>query len=140
MADHNGVLVPKTGEVSSNPFLNQPDVRDSDGTAYTRISPSVMTRLLSERALKSGLYSFKLTNTERLNQENAPDEFELEALRLFRSSAQDGVFTTEQVNGKSVLRYVAPLYVNEQLRKVPHLSRLQAGGCGRVPQRFHTDG
>jgi signal transduction histidine kinase len=115
VADHNGVLIPKTGgEVSSNPFLSQPDVRDSDGTAYTRISPSVMTRLLSERALKIGLYSFKLTNTERLNQENAPDEFELEALRLFRSSAQDGVFTTEQVNGKSVLRYVAPLYVNEQ--------------------------
>ena len=27
VADHNGVLIPKTGEVSSNPFLSQPDVR-----------------------------------------------------------------------------------------------------------------
>jgi hypothetical protein len=53
VADHNGVLIPKTEEVSSNPFLNQPDVRDSDGTAYTRISPSVMTRLL-QTCLKSG--------------------------------------------------------------------------------------
>ncbi len=132
VADHNGVLVPKTGEVSSNPFLNQPDVHGSDGNAYTRISPSVMTRLLSERALKSGLYSFKLTNTERLNQENAPDAFELEALRLFRSSEKDETFRTEQVNGKSVLRYVAPLYVNENCVKC-HTSQGykpgDVGGC-----------
>lgn len=132
VADYNGVLVPKTGEVSSNPFLNQPDVQGSDGNAYTRISPSVMTRLLSERALKSGLYSFKLTNTERLNQENAPDAFELEALRLFRSSEKDETFRTEQVNGKSVLRYVAPLYVNENCVKC-HTSQGykpgDVGGC-----------
>jgi signal transduction histidine kinase len=132
VADQNGVLVPKTGEVGSNPFLNQPDVKDSDGTAYTRISPSVVTRLLSERALKSGLYSFKLTNTERLNQENAPDEFELEALRLFRSSTREGIFTTERVNGKSVLRYVAPLYVNKNCVKC-HTSQGykpgDVGGC-----------
>jgi signal transduction histidine kinase len=132
VADQNGVLVPKTPEISSNPFLNQPDVQGSDGTVYTRISPSVITRLLSERALKSGLYSFKLTNTERLNQENAPDEFELEALRLFRSAAQDEIFTTGQVNGKSVLRYVAPLYVNETCVKC-HTSQGykpgEVGGC-----------
>jgi signal transduction histidine kinase len=130
VADHNGVLIPKTGEVSSNPFLNQPDVQDADGTAYTRISPSVMTRLLSERALKSGLYSFKLTNTERLNQENAPDAFELEALRLFRSSAQDEIFTTERVNGKSVLRYVAPLYVNENCVKCHTAQGYKPGDVG----------
>lgn len=132
VADHDGVLVSKTDEISSNPFPNQPDVQGSDGIAYTRISPSVITRLLSERALKSGLYSFKLTNTERLNQENAPDKFELEALRLFRSSRQDGVFMTERVNGKSVLRYVAPLYVNETCVKC-HTSQGykpgDVGGC-----------
>ncbi len=132
VADQNGVLVPKTPEISSNPFLNQPDVQGSDGIVYTRISPSVITRLLSERALKSGPYSFKLTNTERLNQENAPDKFELEALRLFRSAAQDEIFTTEQVNGKSFLRYVAPLYVNETCVKC-HTSQGykpgDVGGC-----------
>jgi two-component system, NarL family, sensor histidine kinase BarA len=132
VADQNGVLVPKTPEISSNHFLNQPDVQGSDGIVYTRISPSVITRLLSERALKSGLYSFKLTNTERLNKENAPDEFELKALRLFRSGAQDETFTTERVNGKSVLRYVAPLYVNETCAKC-HTSQSykpgDVGGC-----------
>lgn len=55
VADQNGVLVPKTREISSNLFLNQPEVQGSDGTAYTRIGPSVVTKLLSERALKSGL-------------------------------------------------------------------------------------
>ncbi|MGO9571618.1 MAG: hypothetical protein ACLP5H_29180 [Desulfomonilaceae bacterium] len=68
VADHKGVLVSKKGEVSSNPFQGQPDVKDSDGNAYTRFSPSVMTKFLSERALRSGLYSFKLTNTQRLNR------------------------------------------------------------------------
>ncbi len=113
VADHNTILIPKTQGVQSNPFLTDPDVYSTDGSVYTKVSPSVMTRILSDRAAKSGLYSFKLTNTNRLNPSNRPDEFEEEALRLFRSSQHDSVFRTEIRSDKTVFRYVAPLYVTE---------------------------
>jgi signal transduction histidine kinase len=113
VADHNTVLIPKTDTVRSNPFLKEPDLVAKDGSVYTRLSPSVVTRHLSERAMNAGAYSFRLTNTDRLNPDNTPDELETEALKLFRSSQSEGIFRTEKRNGKTILRYVAPLYVNE---------------------------
>lgn len=132
VADNNAVLIPKTPDIRSNPFLEKPDVHATDGTVYTKISPSVMTKLLSDRAVKSGLYSFRLTNTTHLNPSNAPDEFELEALKLFRSSDRESVVRTEQISGKTVLRYVAPLYVNEncmQCHMAQNFKFGDVGGC-----------
>jgi signal transduction histidine kinase len=132
VADNNAVLIPMTPDSHSNPFPEKPDVVATDGVLYTKISPSVMTKLLSERALKSGLYSFKLTNTGPLNPDNSPDAFELEALKLFRASQQESVFRTELRNGKTVLRYVAPIYVNETCMQC-HMSQSfkfgDVGGC-----------
>lgn len=132
VADNNAVLVPKEPGTRSNPFLEQPDVVATDGTLYTKISPSVMTKLLSDRAVKSGLYSFKLTNTVPMNPGNAPDEFELEALKLFKASQQESVFRTEKRDGKTVLRYVAPIYVNENCMQC-HMAQSfkfgDVGGC-----------
>jgi hypothetical protein len=42
--------------VRPDPLLNQFDVQGSDGVACTRIMPSVITWLLSERALESSLH------------------------------------------------------------------------------------
>ncbi len=132
VADNNAVLIPKLPDTRSNPFLEEPDVIAKDGTFYTKISPAVMTKLLSDRAVKSGLYSFRLTNVGPLNPDNAPDEFELEALKLFKSSQQESVFRTEERNGKAVLRYVAPIYVNENCMQC-HMAQSfkfgDVGGC-----------
>ncbi len=92
VADHGSVLVPKTRDIRSSPFLEKPDVDASDGTVYTKITPSVMTKMLSDRALKSGLYSFKITNVAPLNPQNYPDEFETEALKLFATILMKGSF------------------------------------------------
>jgi signal transduction histidine kinase len=132
VADNNGVLIPKGPDTRSSPFLEEPDVTAADGTLYTKISPSVMTKLLSDRAVKSGLYSFRLTNTDPLNEDNAPDKFELEALKLFRSSQRESVSRTEERNGKTVLRYVAPIYVNEtcmQCHMTQNFKFGDVGGC-----------
>ncbi len=132
VADQNAVLVPKSEGVPTNPFLKKPEIVSKDGEVFTKISPSLLTRLLSDRALKSGLYSFKLTNTERLNPVNAPDDFETEALRLFQASDKDGIFRTETRNGKKVLRYVAPLYVTDgcmQCHMVHGYKPGDVGGC-----------
>ncbi|HMK35379.1 MAG TPA: ATP-binding protein [Desulfomonilaceae bacterium] len=131
-ADSQTVLIPKTPETRSSPFLEKPDVQGSDGTTYTKISPSVLTKALSERAARSGTHFFRLTNTDLLNPNNSADGFELEALRLFRSSEQDSIFRMEEIDGKAVLRYVAPLYVAEnclQCHMTQNYRIGEVGGC-----------
>ncbi len=132
VADHGAILVPKTDEVRSSPFLDKPDLDGDDGTTYTKVSPSMLTKILSDRAKKSELYSFRLTNTDRMNPSNVPDEFETEALRIFRSSHQEGIFTIEHPGQKTVLRYVAPVFVNEnclQCHMAQGYKPGDVGGC-----------
>ncbi len=115
VADQNCVLIPDSPEIRPNPFMEKPVIHSTEGETFVKISPSILTKLLSERALKSGLYFFKLTNTNRLNETNAPDAFELRAIERFRSSPSPskGIFSRESVGGRHVLRYVAPVFVNE---------------------------
>ncbi|MDQ7785130.1 MAG: ATP-binding protein [Desulfomonilaceae bacterium] len=132
VAEHKTVLVPKTETVRSSPFLSEPDVKSADGSVFTKISPSVITRHLSDRASRGGLYSFKLANTTRLNPQNAPDALEEEALEQFRSSPTSGIFRIEHREGRKVLRYIAPLYVNEdcmQCHMVQNYKPGEVGGC-----------
>lgn len=129
---HGSVLVPKTAGVRSNPFLEDPDVTSSDGKVYTKVTPSVMTKMLSDLASQSRFYSFKITNTELLNPDNAPDELEKEALEQFRHSRKEEVIKIEERNGKTMFRYVAPLYVDEGCLRC-HMAQDyklgQVGGC-----------
>lgn len=132
VADHSVILVAKTGEVRSSPFLENPDVEGNDGIIYTKVSPSVLTKILSDRASKSELYSFRLTNTSQLNPSNVPDEFETEALASFRSSSKEGIFRIEHQGPKTVLRYVAPLFVKEnclQCHMTQSVKPGEVGGC-----------
>jgi len=132
VADHDSVLVVKKGGVASSPFMDEPDVVSTEGQIYTRITPSILTARLSERAQKSGLYSFRLANDSRINPLNAPDEVEGEALTPFRSAKVDGLFLTEDRDGKKVLRYIAPVFVTESCMQC-HTSQAyrtgEVGGC-----------
>ncbi len=112
VADHGCILVKKTPGVKSSAFLPRPDLEDKDGVTYTRITPAILTKQLSDKAGKSDSYSFKITNANPLNPDNKPDRFETEALKLFKSSQKDGIFRIEFRDGKETLRYVAPLYVS----------------------------
>lgn len=131
-SDSGSVLVPKTSEMHSSPFLEEPDVKGADGQTYTKISPSILTKLLSDRALKGGLYFFRLANEGGLNKENTPDEFESQALKDFRTTDDDGIFRIEDMAGKAVLRYAAPVKVNEsclQCHMTQGLKPGDVGGC-----------
>jgi len=130
IADHNTVLIPKKEGVSSNPFLPDPDVTSKDGKVFTTVTPSILTKLLSDRASESGLYSFRLTNTDYMNPKSAADDFEAEALALFRSSKTDGVFRTEKRGGENVLRYVAPVYVTENCLQCHMVQKIKPGDVG----------
>lgn len=134
VADQNCLLIPKSPDVRPNPFMERPVVHGTEGGTYVKISPSVLTRLLSNRAQKNGLYFFKLTNTNNLNKSNAPDAFELEALKRFRSSPTrpEGIFSREELGGRQVLRYAAPVFVNEscvQCHMAQGYKSGDVGGC-----------
>jgi signal transduction histidine kinase len=129
---HGSVLIPKTANVRSNPFLDDADVTSADGKVFTRVTPSVMTKMLSDLAAESQFYSFRITNTELLNPANAPDALEKDALEQFRHGQTEEVVKIENRNGRTTFRYVAPLYVEEGCLRchMAHGYKLgEVGGC-----------
>ena len=111
-ADYGGVYVKKTPGVDSSTFLKNPDILDSHGNLYTLRIPAIMTRELSVIAGKSGLFKFHITSLKPLNPQNAPDAFEREALGYFENGKKE-FSRTELVDGRSLFRYIAPLYVEK---------------------------
>ncbi len=107
---YGGVYVEKTPEMQSNPYLANPDITTKDGRVFTKKNPALMTREISELSGKEGLFKFHITSLNPLNPENAPDDFEKEALKGFAHGEKE-YFRDEQHQGKTQFRYMAPLYV-----------------------------
>ena len=130
VADNKWVLVAKTPQMRSSPFLEEPDVSAADGMVYTKVSPSIMTKALSDRAIRDGLYSFKLVDENPLNPENAPDAVEAEAITAFRSGDKQSLFRTERRNDKTFLRYVAPVHIDESCLQCHMAQGFKPGDIG----------
>jgi len=109
-ADYGGVFVKKVKGVISNPYLESADITTKDGSVYTKKNPSLMTREISEYSKSEGDVSYHITSLHPLNPDNFPDDFEKKALKQFETgSRESSVFETG--NGKTILRYMAPLFV-----------------------------
>lgn len=131
-SEHNGILVQKSDRLDSNPYLKDPDVVSQGGIVYTKITPSILTTLLSEKARNSDLFWFKLTSDLYLNPKNAPDDIERKALEIFRNNPYEGIFQTDLVNGKPTLRYLAPVVVTSdciQCHSDQYNKLGSVGGC-----------
>jgi diguanylate cyclase (GGDEF)-like protein len=111
-SNYGGVFVEKKEGVSSNPYLENPDITAKDGKVYTKKNPALMTREISEYAEKEGLFKFHITSLKPINPGNKPDEFESKALHLFESGKSE-VFERQLISDKMHLRYMAPLYVKQ---------------------------
>ncbi|MFH0822699.1 MAG: ATP-binding protein [Pseudomonadota bacterium] len=133
VAEHGTILVEKKAGVDSNPYLTDPDVRTADGRVYTRISPSMLTTQLSDRAAAGGNYFFRLSGPNYLNPRNAPDDTDRHALEEFRKGAVGGIFRVETFEGGSVLRYIAPVHMNESCMAChgsrPGYTEGESAGC-----------
>ena len=116
VASHGGglIYVEKTPYIKSNPYLPDPDIIDRTGKIYTKRNPALVTRELSAYASKEGLYWFHITSLKLLNPDNAPDDFEREALTAFEKHSQMEFFRIEGTEGKKVFRYMAPLYIEKE--------------------------
>ena len=130
VSDHNYVLVKKKGDTPLRSFLRKPEIRDAHGGVYAKITPSMLTRQLSDYAMESHLYSFNLTNFHSLNPKNRPDDFEIDALRLFVSGQADEMSRIENHNGQKVYRYAAPLPIKKSCLNCHRSMEERLGGVG----------
>ncbi|WP_081609037.1 ATP-binding protein [Paramagnetospirillum caucaseum] len=111
VASHGGVYVAPDAQTSPNPYLNVPDrdVVTTNGKHLTLMNPAYVLRQL----MQSGFVAKgRITSMKPLNPENAPDEWEHQALLLLEQGETE---VTEKVlsNGKAAVRVMAPIRVEQ---------------------------
>ncbi|MBU1564640.1 MAG: DUF3365 domain-containing protein [Proteobacteria bacterium] len=111
-ADHNGLFVLEGKGVEANPYLELPEVRDSQGNTFFLRNPAMITRELSVYAKKDGLGHFRVTSLKPVNPQNAPDDFEKAALNAFAEGA-DEIIDVDNTDLGRVVRFIAPLRVSD---------------------------
>jgi diguanylate cyclase (GGDEF)-like protein len=112
-AVHGGVYVEKKNGMIASPYLDDPDIMTMAGQILTKKNPALMTREISEYAEQEGLFRFHITSLRPLNPDNKPDAFEAKALSLFDQGGKEA-FQSEQLQGRTVFRYMAPLFVEQE--------------------------
>lgn len=130
VTDHQYALVAKTANIRSSPFIKDPDINDVYGKVYTKIAPAMLVRQLSEYSKNSDLYSFNITNFNGLNPENRPDDFEAQAIRLFKSGEKMGISRIELNNDQHIFRYAAPFIVDKSCLTCHVEQNLKPGDIG----------
>ena len=116
VADHNGLFILKKEGVKANPFLEDAEIRDSSGHWLVKRNPAMVTRELSLYAAEEGFCRYGVTSLHPINPANTPDEFEKNGLERFRRGAAEAIAVEEQ-DGHKILRYIAPLLVEESCLK-----------------------
>lgn len=111
-AAYGGVYVEKKEGVPSNPYLENPDIQATNGKAYTKKNPALMTRELSEMLQRSEGYGFHITSLNPVNPGNRADPEEVIALKSFEGGAKER-FWTQSLEGRTFTRYMAPLLVQD---------------------------
>ena len=112
VADHNGLFMIKKEGVEPNPFLQDAEIRDSSGHWLVKRNPAMVTRELSLYAAEEGFCRYGVTSLHPVNPANIPDEFEKKGLERFRQGSREAI-AVEEHDGHKVLRYIAPLLVEE---------------------------
>ncbi len=107
-AMYGGVFVEKKPGTLSNPYLTNPDIETVTEKTYTKKSPAIMTREISEVADEKRTFKFRITSLSPINPNNAPSEFERKALESFNRGNQEAI-TKETVNDATYYHYMAPL-------------------------------
>ncbi len=111
-AGYNGVYVEKAPGMVANPYLQDPDIRTTDGKVYTKKNPALMMREISEIAERKGLVKFRITSLRPVNPLNKPDDFEKESLELFQEGQREN-FKKEMINNRTHFRYMGPLFIEK---------------------------
>ena len=113
VADHHGLFVIQSDSAKPNPFLDTPVIHTSSGQTFVKRNPAMVTRELSEYAVKEGWCMFRVTSLKPINPANAPDEFEHASLLRLKKGKIKEVVSIENSRQGRILRYIAPLEIEE---------------------------
>ncbi len=120
VTDCGGIFVNLESEGAKNITCFFDDKLKTPGGWYQRFTPSMVTRKLSQYSKRQDLYRFRLASLNPLNPENSPDEFEANALKIFRKTGRREIFRFGHQNGSQYFQYMVPLYLEEQCLQCHH--------------------
>lgn len=114
-SQHGGIYVPVTKSTQPNPYLDVPEreIVTINGRQFTLINPAYMTRQIGEIAKDHDSVLFHLTSLKPIRPGNAPDEWEMRALKEFEGRTKKETFELIQTNNGSSFRYMAVLLVEK---------------------------
>lgn len=119
-AAYGGVYVEKKDGVVSNRYLAamgiEPDVIARDGRVFTLRNPALMTKETSQILSEHNGVKFHITSLQLVNKENAPDAFELRALKKFETGETE-YSAIESAAAGPLFRYMAPIKFEQSCQK-----------------------
>lgn len=128
VTEHGGVYVPVTEDTLPNPYLDIPerDITTPSGRQLTLLNPAYATRQLYE--LGKGLYDMyaHITSLNPIRPENAPDEWETQALQRFELGERE-YSSVETFNDQTVLRYMSALTTEQKCLTCHEIQGYQVG-------------
>jgi len=113
VADHGGIFIERLPSMKPSPYTTDADITDAKGKRYIIKTPAMVTKDLSEYAKEQGLYWFHITSSNLINPENAPDDFERDAMSRFETKELYELLSVQEIGKSKFLRYISPLYVEE---------------------------
>jgi len=119
IARHGGVYVPPTKETPPNPYLSHiknRDVTTTSGMELTMMNPAYMIRQMHELGREQFGHQGHITSLNPLRPENAPDAWEVKALRAFEhgETVVDGCV---KIGNTEYLRLMRPMSIETSCLK-----------------------
>lgn len=111
-----GVYVPISEYTQPNPYLRHIKNRDvvtTDSMKLTLVNPAYMTRQVHELGQEGYKNKAHITSLNPLRPENAPDQWEQDALLKMERDSFVVVSDVTQIDGKDYLRYIHPVVTEE---------------------------
>jgi diguanylate cyclase (GGDEF)-like protein len=128
-AVHGGVYVPVTPAMPPNPYLESIPERDIEmpsGKKLTMVNPAYMTRQVHELGKEEYGLRGHITSLKPIRPENAPDEWERNALLAF-SRGEKEVSSLETLGKETYFRLMRPLIAEQACLKCHALQGYKAG-------------
>jgi PAS domain S-box-containing protein len=118
-SSHGGVYVPLSEATEPNPYLSHVPERDivtPSGKSLTLMNPAYMMRQVNEYFSRYFGIAGHITSLKLMRPENAPDEWEQKALKVFDQGEPEYLEFTD-FNGKPYLRLMQPLVAKKNCLK-----------------------
>ena len=119
-ARHGGVYVPVTPDTLPNPHLShiiERDITSPAGKSLTLVNPAYMTRQVLELAAsEKDFVRGHITSLDPIRPENAPDQWERNALKTFESGLVE-VGEVQVIDGQKYMRLMRPFLTEHECLK-----------------------